>query len=68
MSIFLTEEKPTMQFDYDTFLVNNIHEYFFNFATEGMFWYSSILAYMFTFFQENRFSFSMQKMDQDGKP
>jgi hypothetical protein len=33
-----------------------------------MFWYSSILAYMFTFFQEDKFSFSMQKMDQDGKP
>jgi hypothetical protein len=33
-----------------------------------MFQYSSILAYMLTFFQADRFSFSMQKMDKDGKP
>jgi hypothetical protein len=33
-----------------------------------MFQYSSILAYIFTFFQEDRLSFPMQKMDQDGKP
>jgi hypothetical protein len=48
--------------------VENIHEQFSKFATEGMFRYSSILAYMFVFFQADRFSFSMQKMDKDGKP
>jgi hypothetical protein len=37
LSIFSTEEKPTMQFDYNTFLANNIHEQFSNFTTEGMF-------------------------------
>jgi hypothetical protein len=35
---------------------------------EGMFRYSSILAYMFVFFQADKFSFSMQKMDEDCKP
>jgi hypothetical protein len=30
--------------------------------------YSSILAYMFTFFQADRLSFLMQKMDQEDKP
>jgi hypothetical protein len=68
LSIFSTKEKPTTQFDYNTFLANNIHEQFSNFSIEGMFRYSSILAYMFTFFQANIFSFLMQKMDQDGKP
>jgi hypothetical protein len=33
-----------------------------------MFIYSSILAYMFVYFQAHRFTFSMQKMDADGKP
>jgi hypothetical protein len=33
-----------------------------------MFQYSSILAYMFIFFQVDKFSFSMQKMDKDGRP
>jgi hypothetical protein len=68
LSIFSTEEKSTTQFDYNTFLAENIHEQFSQFATEGMFWYSSILAYMFIFFQVDRFSFSMQKMDKEGKP
>jgi hypothetical protein len=26
LSIFSTEERPTTQFDYDTFLADNIHE------------------------------------------
>jgi hypothetical protein len=33
-----------------------------------MFQYSSILAYMFMFYQTDKFSFIMQKMDQDRKP
>jgi hypothetical protein len=68
LSIFSTEERPTTQFDYNTFLVSIIHEHLSNFAIEGMFQYSSILAYMFTFFQADRFSFSMQKMDKNEKP
>jgi hypothetical protein len=68
LSIFSNDEQPTIQFDYNTFLAHNIHEQLVNFATEGMFRYSSILAYMFVYFQADRFSFSMQKMDADGKP
>jgi hypothetical protein len=68
LSIFSNDERPTTQFDYSTFLANNIHEQFMNFTTEGMFRYSSILAYIFLYFQEDRFTFSMQKMDSDGKP
>jgi hypothetical protein len=68
LSIFSTDEKPTTQFDFSTFLANNIHKQFMNFGTEGMFRYSSILAYMFVFYQADKFSFSMQKMDVEGKP
>jgi hypothetical protein len=68
LSIFSTDEKPTTQFNYNTFLADNIHEQFMNFGTEGMFRYSSILAYMFVYFQADKFSFSMQKMDVDGRP
>jgi hypothetical protein len=68
LSIFSNDEQPTTQFDYSTFLANNIHEQFMNFTTEGVFRYSSILAHMFLYFQADRFNFSMQKMDSDGKP
>jgi hypothetical protein len=68
LSIFATEEKTTTQFDYNSFLAENMHEHLFKFPTEGMFWYSSILAYMSVFFQEDKFSFLMEKMDHNGKP
>jgi hypothetical protein len=68
LSIFSTDEKPTTELDYNTFLVDNIDDKFSNFTTEGMFRHSSILAYMFIFFQADKFSFSMQKMDKDGRP
>jgi hypothetical protein len=68
LSIFSAEEKATTQFDYNNFLAENMHEQLFKFPTEGMFWYSSILAYMFVLFQVDKFLFPMQKMDQDDKP
>jgi hypothetical protein len=68
LSIFSNDEKPTTQLDYNTFLADSIHEQFVNFSTEGMFGYSSILAYMFIYFQADKFSFSLQKMDADGRP
>jgi hypothetical protein len=57
-----------VQFDYNFFLADNIHDQLFKFPIEGMFWYSSVLAYMFVFYQVDKFLFPMQKMDQDGKP
>jgi hypothetical protein len=68
LSIFSVEEKVAIQFDYNGFLVENLHEELSNFPTEGMFQYSSILAYMFMFYQTNKFSFLMHKMNQDEKP
>jgi hypothetical protein len=68
LSILSTDEKPTARFDFNTFLEDNIHEQFMNFGKEGMFRYSSILAYLFVFFQVDKFGFSMQKMDGDDRP
>jgi hypothetical protein len=68
LSIISNDEQSTTQFDYSAFLAHNIHEQLVNFATEGMFRYSSILAYMFVYFQADRFNFSMHKMDADGNP
>jgi hypothetical protein len=68
LSIFSVKEKATTQFEYIGFLAENMHKQLFKFTIEGMFQYSSILAYTFMFFQEYRLSFPMQKMDQDDKP
>jgi hypothetical protein len=37
LSIFSTEEKATIHFNFSQFLVDNIHEKLFKFPTEGMF-------------------------------
>jgi hypothetical protein len=68
LSIFSIEEKATTQFNFSQFLANNIHENLFKFSTKGMFKYSSILAYMFIFFQAEKFPFSLQKLDQESNP
>jgi hypothetical protein len=68
LSIFFTKEKATTQFNFSQFLADNIHKQLFSFPTEDMFRYSSILAYMFIFFQSDKFPFFLQKLDQDGNP
>jgi hypothetical protein len=40
----------------------------FRFSTEGMFRYSSVLVYLFLFFQSDMFSCAFQKLDQEGNP
>jgi hypothetical protein len=65
---FLPREAPQCSSITTFFLANNIHDQLFKFPTEGMFWYSSVLAYMFLFYQADKFLFPMQKLDQDGKP
>jgi hypothetical protein len=57
LSIFSADEKPTTQFNFSTFLAENLHEQFMIFGTEGMFRYSSVLAYLFVFFQADKFGF-----------
>jgi hypothetical protein len=55
LSIFSTKEKATTQFNFSQFLADNIHEQLFNFPIEGMFRYTSILAYMLIFFSQRSF-------------
>jgi hypothetical protein len=57
MSIFSTEEKVYVKFNFIRFMVDIIHEQFLKFPTKGMFKYSSILVYMFLFYQADRFPF-----------
>jgi len=49
-------------------LANNIHEQFLKFPNEGIFKYSSILVYMFIFYQEDMFPFALQKINEQRSP
>ena len=57
LSTLSLEEGISVAFDYGHFLENVILEKFLHFLTKGMFRYSSILMYMFIFFQIDKFPF-----------
>jgi hypothetical protein len=56
LSIFSTEERATIQFDFSRFMANNKQDQFFRFSTEGMLRYSLVLVYLFLFFVVRQFS------------
>ena len=66
LSIFSTDRKPYFFFNFSHVLADNIHEQFLKFPTEQVFNYTSILVYIFMYYQAGRFSFSMQKVDEEG--
>jgi hypothetical protein len=69
LSIFSTEERATIKFNFSLFLADNIHDQLFRFPTEGIFIYSLVLVYMFFFFlHSDRFPCAFQKLNQEGNP
>jgi hypothetical protein len=66
LSIFSTKEKVVVKFNFSQFLADSIHEQFLKFPTKGMFKYSSMLVYMFLFYQAHKFPFSLQKLNEQG--
>jgi hypothetical protein len=55
-----------MNFNFSQFLADSIHDQFLKFQIEGMFKYSSILVYMFIFYQEDMFHFTLHKLNEKG--
>lgn len=53
-------------FNFSQFLVDNIHEQIMRITTEGMFKYASVLAYMFLFYQKDKFPITLHKQDFQG--
>ena len=51
LSIFSTDNKPSLMFNFSQFLADNIHEKFIKFPTEHVFNYTPILIYMFLYYQ-----------------
>jgi hypothetical protein len=68
LSIFSTKERVSIKFNFSQFLDDNIHDHLFRFPTEGMFRYSSVLVYIFLFFQSDKFPYALQKLNQEGSP
>jgi hypothetical protein len=63
LSNFSTKERAAIKFNFSQFPADNIHDQFFRFPTKGMFRYSSVLVYMFLFFQSDRFPCAFHKLN-----
>lgn len=66
LSTFSTDRKPFMIFNFCHLFIDNIHEKFIKFPTEQVFNYTSILIYMFIYYQADKFSFALKKLDDVG--
>ena len=59
LSMFSSDSKPTVIYDFVHFIAETIHEQFVKFNIEEVFKYASILVYMFIYFQGKKFPFSL---------
>ena len=66
MSIFSTNYKPSIIFNFNQFIVDFIHDQFTKLTTEEVFSYASMLVYLFLYSQGDKFKFSLQKLDEEG--
>lgn len=68
LSILSTESKLSVLFNFSQFLADAIHGKFINFIIEEVFQDSSVLVYMFLYFQADIFQFTMTKLNEEGEP
>jgi hypothetical protein len=59
---FFHRIKAKVQFDFSHFLADNIHDQLCMYSTEGIFRYSSVLVYLFLFFQSSSFPCAFHKL------
>jgi len=68
LSMFSSDSKPTVIYDFGHFIAETIHDKFVKFNTKEVFKCASILVYMFIYFQGDKFPFSLQILDEEGSP
>jgi len=66
LSIFSTDSKPSVLFNFSQFLTDSIHEQFVKFQTEEVFKYTFVLIYMFLYFQGDNLKLALRKLDEEG--
>ena len=68
LSILSSESTPSIMFIFSQFLADAIHDLFVKFHIEEVCKYTSVLVYMFVYFQASRFQFTMRKVNEDSQP
>ena len=67
LSIFTPGKPLAIMFDYAQFIADRMHEQFTRLPIERVFKYSSVLIYIFLYYQTYKFPVSIQKLDTKGE-
>lgn len=59
--------KPTICYDYATYIFDKIHEQLMNLERERVFRYTSYIYHLILYYQHERFPFPLQRTDAQGK-
>ena len=68
MSIYTPGQPPAVIYDYAKFIADRMHDQFLRMSNGRVFKYSSVLYHLFLYYQTNKFSFTLQKLDTKGHP
>ena len=64
LSIFSKKHKPAFMYNYNSFIVENMHEQIMKITTKGVFKYSYVLVHMFLFQQGDMFPITLHKQKE----
>jgi len=67
MMLMFALDKTPICYDYATYISDKIHEQLMNLARERMFRYTSYIYHLILYYQHEKFSFPMRRMDAQGK-
>ena len=67
MMLMFSLDKTPICYDYATYISDKIHEQLMNLARERLFRYTSYIYHLILYYQHEKFSFPMRRMDAQGK-
>ena len=68
LSMFSPGKPPAVHYYYATYIAEKIHEQLMNLQRERVFRYTSYIYHLFLFYQPDRFSIPLKKLNAQGNP
>ena len=68
LSIFTPGYPLVVKYDYASYIANKIHDQFLRLDNEGVFKYTTFIYHLMLYYQSEKFSFPVKKLDTKGNP
>ena len=68
MMLMFSPSKSPICYDYATYISDKMHEQLMNLSRERVFRYSSYIYHLILYYQHEKFSFAMKRVDAQGNP